>query len=294
MKRAIVVGAGFGGLALAIRLQSAGVETTIVEARDKPGGRAYFWQKDGFTFDAGPTVLTDPQALRELWGLTGRDIAEDVELLPVQPFYRLNWRDGTSFDYSNDDAQLHAEIARLSPDSEVDWSRVVVWWGDERFVEASSSDRNALQARSAFLDHVGVDPSKVHEMGSSDDFDDPAAAAASYGSELREHGSGDFDVVWGNVTRADPDILRGSFSSRLGNFYHLPASSLDTALSAQAATTDPAKRGQLVSQAQKLIVQNAYNVPVVELQTQLGVSDKVHGLEFDSGSRVQLHDTWIG
>ncbi|MEW1776003.1 ABC transporter substrate-binding protein [Streptomyces sp. NPDC086777] len=106
--------------------------------------------------------------------------------------------------------------------------------------------------------------------------------------------SGDFDVVWGNVTRADPDILRSSFSSRLGNFYHLPASSLDTALSAQAATTDTAKRGQLVARAQKLIVQNAYNVPVVELQTQLGVSDRVHDLEFDSGSRVQLHDTWVG
>ncbi|MFF5139585.1 ABC transporter substrate-binding protein [Streptomyces sp. NPDC013157] len=106
--------------------------------------------------------------------------------------------------------------------------------------------------------------------------------------------SGDFDVVWGNVTRADPDILRSSFSSQLGNFYHLPASSLDTALSAQAATTDPAKREQLVAEAQQLIVQNAYNVPVVELQTQLGVSKKVHDLEFDSGSRVQLHDTWIG
>ncbi|MGW1620685.1 ABC transporter substrate-binding protein [Streptomyces sp. NPDC002172] len=106
--------------------------------------------------------------------------------------------------------------------------------------------------------------------------------------------SGDFDVVWGNVTRADPDILRSSFSSQLGNFYHLPASSLDTALSAQAATTDTAKREQLVAEAQQLIVQNAYNVPVVELQTQLGVSKKVHDLEFDSGSRVQLHDTWIG
>ncbi|MFJ9561350.1 ABC transporter substrate-binding protein [Streptomyces fuscichromogenes] len=105
---------------------------------------------------------------------------------------------------------------------------------------------------------------------------------------------GDFDVVWGNVTRADPDILRGSFSSQLGNFYHLPASSLDTALNAQAATTDTAKRRQLVAQAQQLLVQNAYNVPVVELQTQLGVSKKVHDLEFDSGSRVQLHDTWIG
>ncbi|MFC8430455.1 ABC transporter substrate-binding protein [Streptomyces sp. NPDC057253] len=106
--------------------------------------------------------------------------------------------------------------------------------------------------------------------------------------------SSDFDVVWGNVTRADPDILRTSFSTQLNNSYKLPASSLDTALSEQAATPDTAKRGQLVDEAQKLIVQNAYNVPVVELQTQLAVTKKVHDLDFDSGSRVQLHDTWIG
>ena len=60
-RTAIVIGAGFGGLALGIRLQSAGVQTTLVEARDKPGGRAYFWEKDGHTFDAGPTVITDPK-----------------------------------------------------------------------------------------------------------------------------------------------------------------------------------------------------------------------------------------
>lgn len=114
-RRAIVVGAGFGGLALAIRLQSAGVETTIVEARDKPGGRAYYWEKDGFTFDAGPTVITDPACLAELWALTGRDIADDVTLEPVTPFYRLNWPDGTNFDYSNDDVALRQEIARLNP-----------------------------------------------------------------------------------------------------------------------------------------------------------------------------------
>ena len=123
MKSAIVVGAGFGGLALAIRLQSAGVETTIVEGRDKPGGRAYYWERDGFTFDAGPTVITDPASLNELWKLTGRDISEDVELMPVTPFYRLNWRDGTNFDYSNDDAQLHAEIARLNTDDVAGYQR---------------------------------------------------------------------------------------------------------------------------------------------------------------------------
>ncbi|MBK3626112.1 ABC transporter substrate-binding protein [Streptomyces sp. MBT49] len=106
--------------------------------------------------------------------------------------------------------------------------------------------------------------------------------------------SGDFDAVWGNVTRADPDILRSSYSTLLADFYHLPAGPLDAALTRQAATTDAARRKQLVAQAQTLIVQNAYVVPVVELQTQLGVAKKVHDLAFDASSRVQLHDTWIG
>jgi phytoene desaturase len=114
-RTACVIGAGFGGLALAIRLQSAGVQTTLVEARDKPGGRGYYWERDGFTFDAGPTVITDPDCLKELWALSGHDIAEDVELMPVMPFYRLNWPDGTNFDYSNDDASLRAEIERVAP-----------------------------------------------------------------------------------------------------------------------------------------------------------------------------------
>ena len=115
MKTAIVIGSGFGGLALAIRLQSAGVQTTIVEARDKPGGRAYYWERDGFTFDAGPTVITDPACLQELWAVTGRDMSDDVTLDPVLPFYRLNWPDGTNFDYTNDDAQMRSEIEKLHP-----------------------------------------------------------------------------------------------------------------------------------------------------------------------------------
>ena len=123
MKTAVVVGAGFGGLALAIRLQSAGVATTIVESRDKPGGRGYYWERDGFTFDAGPTVITDSACLQELWALTGRDMAEDVTLAPVSPFYRLNWPDGTNFDYTNDDVLLHSEIAKLDPEDVAGYHR---------------------------------------------------------------------------------------------------------------------------------------------------------------------------
>ena len=122
-RNAAVIGAGFGGLALAIRLQSAGIATTLIESRDKPGGRAYVWRRDGFTFDAGPTVITDPACLEELWALSGARLADDVTLMPVSPFYRLDWPDGSRFDYSNDDAALNAEIARLNPDDVAGYAR---------------------------------------------------------------------------------------------------------------------------------------------------------------------------
>lgn len=114
-RRAAVIGSGFGGLALAIRLQSAGIETTLIEARDKPGGRAYSWARGGHVFDAGPTVITDPSCLRELWALAGHDMSQDVELVPVTPFYRLSWPDGSTFDYVNDDQVLGEQIRRLEP-----------------------------------------------------------------------------------------------------------------------------------------------------------------------------------
>ncbi len=115
MKKAAVIGSGFGGLALAVRLQSAGIATTVFEKRDKLGGRAYVYEQDGFTFDAGPTVITDPTALQELWSLTGRNIADYVELLKVDPFYRLCWEDGYSFDYCSDEEKLLDQIRRKNP-----------------------------------------------------------------------------------------------------------------------------------------------------------------------------------
>ena len=126
-RRAAVIGAGFGGLALAIRLQSAGIDTTVIEARDRPGGRAYVWERDGFTFDAGPTVITDPPCLEELWSLSGNRLADDIELLPVIPFYRLNWPDGTNFDYSNDETQLRREIAVLNPEDVEGYRRFLAY-----------------------------------------------------------------------------------------------------------------------------------------------------------------------
>jgi phytoene dehydrogenase-like protein len=84
-KRVAIIGAGFGGLAAAIRLQAAGMVTVLYEARDKAGGCAYVYEQDGFTFDAGPTVITAPTCLEELFTLAGRRMDDYVELLPVHP-----------------------------------------------------------------------------------------------------------------------------------------------------------------------------------------------------------------
>ncbi|NEX59602.1 phytoene desaturase [Noviherbaspirillum galbum] len=130
--KAIVIGSGFGGLALAIRLQSAGIDTLLLEKRDKPGGRAYVYEDAGFTFDAGPTVITDPTALEELFALSGRQMKDYVTMLPVSPFYRLSWEDGYRFDYVNDQAELDRQIGLKSPgDVEgyrrfLDYSRAVL------------------------------------------------------------------------------------------------------------------------------------------------------------------------
>ena len=115
-KRAVVIGAGFGGIALAIRLQRAGIQTTLLEMRDKPGGRAYVWKEQGFTFDAGPTVITDPDCLKELFDGTGSQLSDYVDLMPVDPFYRLCWEDGTHFDYNDDQDAMERQIAAFNPD----------------------------------------------------------------------------------------------------------------------------------------------------------------------------------
>lgn len=90
---------------------------------------------------------------------------------------------------------LHRELARRAADSSLDWSRVVFWWGDERFVPADSPDRNARQAREALLDHVAVDPANVHEVPASDAVATAEDAAAAYSADLREHGAGAFEVL---------------------------------------------------------------------------------------------------
>ncbi len=127
---AIVIGAGFGGLAAAVRLGARGYRVTVLERLPEPGGRAAVFRQDGFTFDAGPTIVTAPFLFEELWQLCGRRLADDVDLRPVSPFYRIRFADGASFDYSGDPMAMRAEVARFAP-ADVE--------GYERFMRASEA-----------------------------------------------------------------------------------------------------------------------------------------------------------
>lgn len=111
----IVIGSGFGGLAAAIRMGAKGYRVTILEKLDKLGGRAYVYERDGFKFDAGPTIITGRFLLDELWEMCGRRIEDDVDLRDMSPFYRIRFNDGSTFECSADTAEVHKEIAKFSP-----------------------------------------------------------------------------------------------------------------------------------------------------------------------------------
>ena len=140
MTSVCVVGAGLGGLALAIRLQSSGVETTLIEAHGQVGGQCRSQLREGFTFDSGPAALADPATVAELWQLAGGDMAEHVELLPLELLHRFNWPDGTLLDMtsgiaggasapvSNDGgAAMRREVARIAPDDAAGYEEFLRW-----------------------------------------------------------------------------------------------------------------------------------------------------------------------
>jgi phytoene desaturase len=113
---AVVIGAGFGGLAAAIRLGARGYRVTVLEKLDAPGGRAYVFKQDGFVFDGGPTIVTAPFLLEELWTLAGKRLADDIDLRAISPFYRIRFHDGSTFEYSGDAEAMRREVAKFSPD----------------------------------------------------------------------------------------------------------------------------------------------------------------------------------
>ncbi len=113
-RRVVVIGAGFGGIAAAVRLAARGHSVTLIDKRDQPGGRAYVYRQNGYTFDGGPTVITAPWLIEELFELAGRDPADHVTMVPVDPFYRIFFPDRSHFNYTGNAEQMATQISAFS------------------------------------------------------------------------------------------------------------------------------------------------------------------------------------
>jgi len=111
--QAVVIGGGFGGLAMAVRLQASGIATTLVEQRGQLGGRAGQICDSGYTFDTGPSLITAPPLLKDIFQTAGRRLEDYVSLVPLDPFYRVWFHDGTYLDYTSDLDQMKASMARF-------------------------------------------------------------------------------------------------------------------------------------------------------------------------------------
>jgi phytoene desaturase len=121
----IVIGSGFGGLAAAIRLRAQGHDVTVVEQRDQAGGRAYVYKQDGFTFDGGPTIITAPWLIDDLFTLAGKKTADYVRIVPIDPFYRIRFEDGSIFTYNGDRENLLRQIRAFNPADEAGYLKFV-------------------------------------------------------------------------------------------------------------------------------------------------------------------------
>ena len=123
--RIIVIGSGFGGLAAAIRLQAQGHEVTVVEQRDQAGGRAYVYRQDGFTFDGGPTIITAPWLIDDLFALTGKKTADYVKIVPIDPFYQIRFEDGSVFRYNGNREEVLAQVRKFNHADEAGYLKIV-------------------------------------------------------------------------------------------------------------------------------------------------------------------------
>ena len=119
----VIIGSGFGGLAAAIRLQASGMQVTLLEKNAQVGGQAYQLVKKGYTFDMGPSIITAPDLIQRVFACAGAQLEDYLDLVKLDPFYRIYFHDGSSLDYTDDSEQMKRQMARFSKGDAANYDR---------------------------------------------------------------------------------------------------------------------------------------------------------------------------
>jgi peptide/nickel transport system substrate-binding protein len=240
----------------------------------------------GIAFNNSKPIVSDPAVRQALTvALNRQEIVSAV--FPSQTKPATSILASTTPSYSDDSARLGFDAAKARSTLDAagwvpgadgirakDGQKLTI---PVTYSPVAATNKPALELVQQQAKAVGIDLA-LQEV--------PIAQAAAVQS------AGDFSALWFNVTRADPDILRGQFSTAGANFFRIPQGPLQSLLVAQAAEPDPAKRTGIVDQAQEQVLTEGYFVPVSELTTVLAAGAAVHGITFDASSRIQLHDAW--
>ena len=121
----VVIGSGFGGIAAALRLKAKGHNVTLIEKHPDLGGRARVFKKNGFTFDGGPTVITAPYLINELFELFKKDPKNYIKLSPLKVWYQFVFEDNSKFNYSGNENEMKSQIAEMSKDDVIGYEKLV-------------------------------------------------------------------------------------------------------------------------------------------------------------------------
>jgi phytoene desaturase len=177
--RVAVIGAGLGGLAVAVRLAGAGHDVVVFERNAQVGGKLATLEHDGYRFDLGPSVLTDPAAYDELFRTVGTSLADQVELVALDPQWRCRWTDGSTLDVHDDERAWRDALDRFSPGASGAWQRYTAdaeraWSAlTESYLAETASRGNAIVQRLRSGDRSALDAKRTLAECAADHFDDP-------------------------------------------------------------------------------------------------------------------------
>ncbi|MBD3226292.1 MAG: phytoene desaturase [Caldithrix sp.] len=152
MKKAIIVGSGFGGLSAAIRLQAKGFQVTILEKNEQVGGHANQLIKDGYTFDLGPSLITAPDIIRDIFNSAGKKMEDYLDLIYLDPFYRIFFHDGSKIDYTADSEAMKEQLTRFNPNDAKNYDAFMKYVREvyKAVIEDGLGSRPFMDAKSLF------------------------------------------------------------------------------------------------------------------------------------------------